>query len=302
MEWRKLGRIFAPPGELAWVHSHAMSPFALPLGGSRYRIYFAGRDDRSRARIGFLEIDLTEPARVLRSSAAPVLDLGSLGCFDDSGVLASWLVPHGGRLFHYYGGWSLGVSVPFYCFVGLALSDDGGESFTRVHQAPILERCAADPLMNGSPCVLERDGRWRMWYYSGVRWDPQPQNPKHFYHIRYAESRDGVTWTREGRVAIDFQSSDEYAIARPSVLWHGGRYRMWYCYRGAAYRIGYAESPDGLAWTRLDDRCGLDVSPTGWDSEMVEYPHVFEHAGRLFMLYNGNGYGVTGFGLAVLDE
>jgi hypothetical protein len=77
-------------------------------------------------------------------------------------------------------------------------------------------------------------------------------------------------------------------------------YRMWYCYRGDRYRIGYAESPDGLVWQRKDEQAGIDVSSEGWDSEMLAYPHVFDHEGQRYMLYNGNDYGKTGIGLAVL--
>jgi hypothetical protein len=40
----------------------------------------------------------------------------------------------------------------------------------------------------------------------------------------------------------------------------------------------------------------------GWDSEMIEYPFVFEHDGLRYMLYNGNGYGRSGFGLAVASR
>jgi hypothetical protein len=47
---------------------------------------------------------------------------------------------------------------------------------------------------------------------------------------------------------------------------------------------------------------GIDVSNTGWDSEMICYPCVFEHKGTKYMLYNGNGYGRTGFGLAVMEK
>ena len=58
--------------------------------------------------------------------------------------------------------------------------------------------------------------------------------------------------------------------------------------------------PCPLLLSSCDD--WLDVSPSGWDSEMVCYPHVFDHKGKRYMLYNGNGYGRTGFGLAVLEE
>ena len=126
--------------------------------------------------------------------------------------------------------------------------------------------------------------------------------PRHSYHIRYAESDDGLHWRRSGRVCIDYQSEEEYAISRPSVLRDGDLYRMWYSYRGSSYRIGYAESDDGVAWVRKDEEAGIDVSPDGWDSEMIEYPCVFDHAGSRYMLYNGNGYGATGIGLAELSS
>ena len=124
--------------------------------------------------------------------------------------------------------------------------------------------------------------------------------PEHNYHIKYAESRDGINWQREGLVAIGFADDQEYAISRPSVIRDNDLWKMWYSFRGQSYRIGYAESADGRQWRRLDTQVGIDVSTTGWDAEMIEYPFVFDHQGQRYMLYNGNGYGKTGFGLAVL--
>jgi hypothetical protein len=146
--------------------------------------------------------------------------------------------------------------------------------------------------------VLIDDGRWRMWYTSGVRWEPTAAGPKHYYRIAYAESPDGVEWRPTGRVCIDFQNEDEYAIARPCVLRDGATYKMWFCYRGPAYRIGYAESADGLNWTRCDDDGGLEPAGQGWESRSVEYGFVFDWEGTRWMLYNGNDYGATGIGLA----
>jgi hypothetical protein len=75
---------------------------------------------------------------------------------------------------------------------------------------------------------------------------------------------------------------------------------MWFCSRGETYRVRYAESLDGSSWVR-SEAAGIDLSPAGWDAEMIEYPCVFDHAGARYMLYAGNGYGRTGFGLAVLE-
>jgi hypothetical protein len=117
----------------------------------------------------------------------------------------------------------------------------------------------------------------------------------------YAESTDAIHWQKPDRIAIDSSSPEENAICKPSVIKDADRYRMWFCSRGETYRIHYAESKDGLNWNRLGQDKGIDVSPKEWDSEMIEYPCVFDHRGQRFLLYCGNQFGATGFGLAVQE-
>lgn len=297
--WTKHGVIFQPAGQANWLGTHAALPAVQRLDGWE-RVFCASRDPRGRAHIGYFELSLDAPHEILAVSPAAVLSPGALGAFDDSGVTSGCVVSHGGLVYLYYTGWSLGQTVPFYLTVGLAISEDGGRTFERVSPAPILERTAVDPYLTASPSVLIEDGVWRMWYVSATQWRMMADGPRHWYHIRYAESADGIHWRRDGLVCIDYQSDDEYAIARPCVLRDDGRYRMWYCARGHRYRLGYAESKDGLAWTRLDSTAdaALPISAAGWDAEMEAYPMVIPHRGRLHMLYNGNGYGRTGIGLA----
>jgi hypothetical protein len=297
LRWVKQGLLFAPCGQAAWIGTHAALPVVHPLG-DRQRVYFSSRDARNRAHIGFVTLSLGQSYGDLRAGPAAALSPGRLGAFDDAGVTSSCLVEHQGRSYLFYTGWTLGVSVPFYLNAGVAVSDDGGETFRRVSEAPLLDRSRVDPFLTASPWVLIENSTWRMWYVSGTGWCDTPTGPAHRYHIKYAESSDGVTWRRDGVVAIDYASPSEYAFGRPCVVYDAGLYRMWYSYRGTAYRIGYAESLDGISWTRKDADCVIGVSETGWDSEMVSYPHVFKLGDRWQMLYNGNGYGRTGIGLA----
>lgn len=225
---------------------------------------------------------------------------GALGEFDDSGAMATWLADHDGRRLLYYIGWNLGVTVPFRNSIGLSISEHGGE-FKRYAPGPVVDRSMTEPHFVASCCVLSDLDKWRMWYLSCTDWKIRNGKPEHRYHIKYAESIDGVSWIREVVVAIDYSDDSEYAISRPSVIRDGGCWKMWFSHRGSAYRIGYAESLDGIHWQRLDADCQIDVSESGWDSEMIEYPFVFDHDGSRYMLYNGNGYGKTGFGLAVLE-
>ena len=209
------------------------------------------------------------------------------------------MIDQGGRTYCFYTGWALGKSVPFYLNAGLAWSDDGGRTFERVSLAPLLDRNAVDPHLTASPWVIVEHGVWRMWYVSGTEWTVEASGPRHRYHIKYAESRDGLRWERTGIVCLDYGSADEYAFGRPCVLRDGNLYRMWYSVRGSSYRIGYAESADGIVWVRRDSMNVVVPSDTGWDSEMTTYPAVVRRGDRFYMLYNGNDYGRTGIGLAV---
>jgi len=278
--------------------SHAALPVVEERGG-RHRVYCSGRDSAGRAHVGYFEMDLGDPAGTLRVCEQPVIAPGALGAFDDSGVTSSCLVKVGGRAYQYYTGWSLGVTVPFYLFAGLAVREGEDGPFRKASVGPLLDRSDVDPYLTASPWVLVENGLWRMWYVSGSGWEREAGRVRHRYHIRYAESKDGRRWERRGVVCLDYASPAEYAFARPCVVKDGDRYRMWYAFRGERYRIGYAESQDGLTWERRDAEAGIDVSESGWDSEMVEYPCVFDHGGDRYMLYNGNDYGRTGVGLAV---
>lgn len=301
MKWQKLGKIFTPNAETEWMQTHAAVPFADHLVDDLFRVYFTTRDRKNRSHTAFVDIDIGKPSSILSVSTTPVLTPGSLGEFDDSGAMGCWLTRNGDKCYMYYQGWNLGVTVPFRNSIGLAYKNRAGD-FRRYAPGPILDRSMFEPHFTATPCVIIDGAKWKMWYLSCTEWLKEGDSVRHKYHIKYAESDDGVNWKREGIVAIDYANEGEYAISRPSVLRDGGVWRMWYSYRGVSYRIGYAESFDGIHWKRIDSGVGIDVSIEGWDSEMIEYPFVFDHKGQRYMLYNGNGYGQTGFGLAILKN
>lgn len=279
--------------------THASAPVAVSVNDSLYRIYFSTRDGRNRSHVGYLELDIQRPAEIPSVSDEPVLRPGPLGHFDDYGVYGSSILEHDGMLFMYYIGWSPGQRGPlFYSSIGLAVSDDRGNTFRKISVAPVLARSEYDPCLVTAPFVMVENGVWRMWYVSGFKWEEDEDGLHSYYHVKYAESKDGLQWERNGLVCIDLLHG-ERNIGRPCVVKENGAYKMWYSYnQGAGYRIGYAESPDGYVWTRLDDQAGIEVSESGWDAEALAYPWVFTHEGVKYMLYNGNRFGRDGFGLA----
>lgn len=300
MKWRKMGLIFCPSGQGDWMHSHAAVPIAEHLEGDLYRVYFSSRDSQNRSHTGSLVVDVQCPESIVDLSTSPILSPGRLGAFDDSGAMATWLAKTDQSRFLYYVGWNVGTTVPFRNSIGLATGNSRGH-FRRYAEGPVVDRSTKEPHFCASCCVIPDQCRWRMWYLSCTGWSSRNGKAQPRYHIKYAESQDGIHWKREGIVAIDHAGAGEYAISRPSVLRDADGWKMWYSFRGLTYRIGYAESEDGVRWNRRDGLVGIDVSSSGWDSEMIEYPFVFDHNGARYMLYNGNGYGRTGFGLAVLE-
>lgn len=298
LAWQKLGLIFRPDASQAWMRTHAAIPTPLQLDGSLYRIFFASRDEANRSHIGYIDVDLQSPAEVVRVSPAPVLTPGALGCFDGDGIYAQCACRLDDQIRLYTIGYTAGHTKPlFYAAIGLATSTDGGDTFVKHGQAPIMDTSEHDPCLVTAPFVMRDGSGWRMWYSSGVRWTREADGLLSHYHIKYAESDDGVLWRRGGRVCLDFTGPDETNIARLWVVRDTGRYRGWFSSGRASYRIGYAESQDGLTWTRTNP--GITLSDSGWDSQQQAYPAVVRHGDRWFMFYNGNGYGRDGIGLAI---
>ena len=302
MNWKKLGLIFVANGQAPWAHSHAFLPTPLLKPDGNIRVYVAFLDRHRVGRIGYVDVDGRDPRRVLAVSPEPVLDVGEPGTFDDNGVTPVSIVEHAGKQYLYYAGWQLGVKVRYYLFTGVAISEDG-ETFTRCSKTPILDRSDAELYVRTAAHVHVRDGRWKMWYAGGDSWIDVNGKAMPTYHLRYLESADGIHWPKDGPVCLRFRSKDEFGFGRPHVIEQDDGYRMWYSIRTTSrgYRLGYAESRDGVEWVRKDDQVGIDVSPAGWDSEMICFGAVVRAAGGTFLFYNGNNYGETGVGAAVLE-
>jgi hypothetical protein len=310
-KWFKKGLIYRPGGQHLWNRTHASVPTVDANDQKVWRIYFGTRDEMNRNRISYIDVEAGNPLNVLYEHDAPVLDLGRLGTFDDCGVMPSWILNHDGKKYLYYIGWTVRSTIPYHNAIGLAVSKDDGRTFERFSEGPLFGETYLEPFFTGTSCVLVEGGVWKNWYLSCTGWTKVDGKAEPRYHIKYAESRDGINWDRRGVVAIDYKSMSEAGIVRSSVLKENDLYRMWYSYRGGvdyrtnlntSYRIGYAESKDGISWTRLDDLAGVDVSQDGWDSEMIEYPHVLIHNGKKYMFYNGNKFGHSGFGYAELSR
>ncbi len=301
--WRKRGQVFAPAGG---EFTHGSHPCAVQVEGDRFVVAFTRRDAKQRSHI-FLTYATVAQGRVsLVGEPKMALRYGEPGCFDCDGVISVCFVTHRGRIYLYYVGWQNLPDSLWICDTGRAVLDPATLELTREFPGPVLARDKNNPLFAAATAFHVSGDKWRTWYNSGIKWERTESGWKHYYGIHYAESDDGIDWVSFPGLCVPFADQYEYAFGRPTVYLSDDTYFMWFAHRATrdinTYRIGFASSQDGRNWVRNDAISGIGVSASGWDSEMICYPYVFEHRGLLYMLYNGNGYGKTGFGLAILES
>ncbi len=306
MKWKKLGLIFNLENQIENIVNYASLPVFYQIDENLFRIFVTGRDKEGRGHTYYIDYDMKNK-KIKKVPEKPSFYPGNRGCFDDNGVsISSLLKDNAGNIKCYYVGIDVGAMTRYNASIGLASSKDNGENFIRDYEGPIITQDKDNPFFVAAPFVMFDDSKYKIWFPSCHGWEFKNNYWIHYYNIEYAESPDGINWHRNHTIAIDSQDEYEYAIGRPFVIKENGIYKMWFCSRATkdiqTYRIRYAESKDGINWIRFDNQEGLDVSESGWDSEMICYPNVFDYNGNRYMLYNGNRYGKTGFGMAVLEE
>ena len=303
MKWTKKGHIYRPRGEIPWARHSALTPTPVLINENTIRVYVGLRDQLGVSRIGFVDVAAENPSKILSVSESPALDVGIAGAFDDNGVILGDIVENNGLYYMYYVGFQLVTNVKFLAFTGLATSNDGGTTYQRVSEVPILDRSDGELYIRAIHTVQIEGPLWRIWYASGNSWQLINGNPYPRYNIRYTELSDDTTRLRDSMVCVNTEKN-EYRIGRPRVYKRGEGYIMLYT-RGTLdgdYVAGYAESPDGKKWHRQDHNLGIELSPSGWDSMALCYPALIEVKDRVYMFYNGNNMGETGFGYAVLEQ
>ena len=300
MKWKKIGLIASPKlFNLKWWSSYGMDPCTLKLHGDLYRVFFCGRNNQNISMIGYFDYDLKNH-KIKKISKKPVLIPGELGAFDDNGVTASCLIKIKNLVYLYYIGWKPKSTTRYSLMTGLAISNNNGKSFKRYSRSSILNLTDKEPFsILTAPYVMKiKENKWFMWYVSCNKW-VNKDYPK--YDIKLATSSDGKSWLQEGLTSIKLKKN-ERAVARPSVLYENGIYKMWFCYEKTVgrYKIGYAESGNGVNWKRKDNKASISTGKENdGDDKMIAYPHVIKHKGLKYMFYNGNDYGKEGVYLAL---
>ncbi|MFP8921559.1 glycoside hydrolase family protein [Francisella tularensis] len=305
MRWEKKGLIYTPPKDGSWNDNSALTPTAFLLDEETIRVYASFRDVSGIGRIGYIDLEAKNPSKIIKISDKPVLDIGQDGMFDDSGVILGDLIRVCDDVYMYYVGFQKVEKVKFLAYSGLAISRDGGETFTRYQKTPILDRSDEALYIRAIHSVIYENGKFRVWYATGNGWENIKGINYPQYDINYIESVDGLSFSNQGIKCIENnQLNREYRIGRPRVYKNKDKYVMNFTYgtTDGRYIAGQAESLDGVNWLRDDCKRGIELSEKGWDSLHLSYPSVIRTKYATYMFYNGNNMGVDGFGYAELVE
>lgn len=313
MTWDRRGLVYGPDGSREWSAHSALQPTPL-VRGDEIRVYCGLRDEGGRSSIGWVDLSSGDPTVVLRECERPALSPGEPGSFDESGVVPTAVVPLEDRIRLYYAAYQP-TDVPgerFRVFCGVADSFDGGDTFERALDDAVMGPNDDAPLFRVIHSVVRDGDVWRTWYGAGKEFWPGETKLLPVYDIRYCESPDGLRFPETGEVAIGLGEGEHrvgrpYVVRRPEGGPDSGSERGWEMFFGGGteattYRLAYARSDDARTWVRDDAALGMEVSETGFDSEMMAYPAVVRVRGGTYLFYNGNQYGRAGFAVAVLGD
>ena len=295
MNWVKLGQIYQVNNNNPYLLTHASNPLASHLKDDIFRIYYNGRDKNNKSSVSYVDINIIT-RNIINDPKTPILTYGPDNSFYSHGISIGNIFNQKRKSYIGFMGWQIRGKNHWRGDIGKFEIKDNEASTPSL----LLESNPEDPISLSYPYIMFKDGIYKMWYGSTVDW--VSKNGEMIHVIKYATSLDGNIWDLKGK-CISLEIGVEQAFSRPTVKKINNSYHMWYSYRsgdGTPYRIGHAESLDGENWKKTLSK--ITISKSGWDSEMVCYPFVFEHKNEIYMLYNGNQYGKEGFGLAKLKN
>jgi hypothetical protein len=304
MKWKKLGKVWSAKSVLSWGAMGTLTPTPIILCPGIIRVYCGIRDEFGVARIGYFEVEESNPTKSINYSKFPVLELGKPGAFDDNGMLLGDFFVCGDEIRMYYVGFQLGVKAKFLAFGGMAVSKDGGNNFLRYADFPVMDRDDKGLFIRAIHSIRRlENGTYRAWYSEGSTWEIINGKPFPNYNVATIDSPDGLTFSRNLGTKIELELPGEYRLGRSRVFsLSDEKHILTFTYgkTNGEYCSGYAVSNDLKTWVRKSD-FGLSPGPDEFDSKHLAYPALIKVSnGSVYCFYNGNDMGAGGIGVAEL--
>ncbi|MDA7700424.1 hypothetical protein N8804_01095 [Methylophilaceae bacterium] len=301
---KRIKWVFNPQEYPELVFTHAQVPTPYPMK-DRIRIFFSGRVNKISH---VYSIDISPPPHceiISINPSAMFLPNEKVGTFDDEGVMPScFLKVSPDSVYFFYSGWNSRNTIPYHNSTGLAKYDEYSNTISRLYDGPILERNHMHPYLAVTPTVWFEDEAFRALYISGVEWKWGEDRYEPIYVIKQAFSSNLVDWVRPDSQVIKSNYENE-CFSNPAIYQRKNDALILFCSRNGfdfrsnsdnSYKLGGAFMKENsfnrtdIIWSGKD--------PSIFEHQMQCYPSFIEWEGKLYTVYNGNSFGLTGFGLA----
>jgi len=289
--WNKYaGNPVLEKGESGEWDSHDVINSSIIWDGTTYHMWYGVE---SATGIGYATS--TDGISWEKYTSNPVLERGGAGEWDTS-LRPTSVLFDGNEYKLYYAGWveSAGHLIRQ---TGLATSLDGKNWTKDTLNNPVLpfgESGSWDSYSASGGHVIYENSIYRMWYHgcaSNMIWK-----------IGYAESHDGITWTKHPEPVIVGEDGIRPNIIHPFVISENNQYLMWYWRSNNSYmnsQFCYATSPDGLEWNNSESNPILSSGAGGtWDDDNIWKPFVLKEENLYKMWYSGLNNNIWSIGYA----
>lgn len=296
MTWTKKGFIWnsSSQGELG---THSMIPTPILLKELHLiRIYFSIRDSKGRALPYYIEVDAENPFRVITKPQGPLLQLGQPGTFDANGLaVCSVVETNNAEIYMYYVGFEIPSDIRYRMFTGLAISNDGGRTFQKHSETPILDRSHTELFFRCGPFVRQERGIYKMWYVAGSKWLDIDGTITPEYSLKYLESSNGINWPVKGEELIA-PDGDSYAYGRPWLHELNENEHLVVSTRKKStksYQIENFIAKQTNLFEQIETALPLGKEGES-DNEMITYASILKYKDQNYCFYNGNDFGREG--------
>lgn len=301
--WVRKGRICGKDSwDLEWHTRNTMFAFPHLLNNDRLRLYLTLCDSENRGRLGYVDVNPDNPSEIIDYSKEPLLDIGRTGYFDENGVVSTAILEDSGKIYIYYCGYQKQVNYPYSVLAGVAISEDGGYSFSKMKETPLLERTDGEMFLRTGVGIYKFGDIYRLYYASGNDWISVKNKLVPKYSFKYIDSNSPISFDGKSNALFPLEN-EEFGMTSPQIFACEGGYDMIYSLRTTdGYGMGYAFSQDGINFIRNDKVMSFKRPVGAFDSEMVCYGKCYKHGERTYLFYSGNHYGMDGIGWAELKE
>lgn len=290
---------------LDWCAHHTILPTPHKISENEIRIYFGGTDRNYYGYLGFVDIYISNSGNkfeIKNISSRPILENPQKLEFAKNGINPVSIFRHAEKLLLSVVGYHSTSDGKIKLMSGLIESSDGGNTFHVTQSSPLLTKENNSSLLQSA--LFIESNKEQGYFVSDIDWLKLDNKWFPKYGIAQVQFTKNSWQVKESSFILK-PEADEMGLARPwQFYFNGNKFLMFGVRKLINGKLIYKDF--GLAmyannqWQRLSN---LKFSSSGqeWDSEMTCYGAIVEINNTPYMLYNGNGNGIGGVGIAKLE-